>query len=57
MTDFDARTTFRFPPANETIRVIERFKRVAADKIDYQFTVPDPTTYSRPWTALLPMIR
>jgi hypothetical protein len=56
-TNFDARTTFRFPAANETIRVIERFKRVAPDKIDYQFTVQDPTTYTRPWTALLPMTR
>ena len=24
-------------------------------KIDYRFTVDDPTTYTRAWTAVLPM--
>jgi hypothetical protein len=27
---------------------------VAADAINYEFTVADPTTWSRPWTALIP---
>jgi hypothetical protein len=38
-----------------TLHVIERFTRVDADKIDYQFTVDDPATFTRPWTATLPM--
>ena len=29
----------------------ERFKRTAADTIRYEFTVEDPGTYTRPWTA------
>jgi hypothetical protein len=47
--------TCGFQAAGETLRVIERFTRVAADTIDYRFTVTDPTTYTRPWTAALPM--
>lgn len=39
------------------MRLIERFRRVDADTIDYQFTVEDPTTWTKPWTATLPMNR
>jgi hypothetical protein len=38
-----------------TLHVVERFTRVDADKIDYQFTVDDPATFTKPWTATLPM--
>jgi len=40
-----------------TLHVVERFTRVDADKIDYQFTVDDPATFTRPWTATLPMAK
>ena len=35
--------------------LVERFRRVDADTIDYQFTVIDPATFTRPWTASIPM--
>jgi hypothetical protein len=54
-TNYSPQTTFRFPVAPETLRAVERFTRVAADKIDYRFTIEDPTTYTRPWTAALPL--
>jgi len=54
-TNYSPRTTFRFPSAPETMRSVERFTRVAADRIDYRFTIDDPATYARPWTAMLPM--
>ena len=38
-------------------KIIERFRRVNADSIDYQFTVIDPDTYARAWTASTPMTR
>ena len=38
-----------------TARVIERFARLDANTIDYQVTVDDPVTYTRPWTAAVPM--
>ena len=31
--------------------VTERFVRAAEDRIDYTFTVEDPTFYTRPWTG------
>ena len=34
---------------------MERFTRVDEDTIDYQFTVHDDSTFTRPWTASLPM--
>ncbi len=38
----------------DTFRLVERFTRVGPDRIDYQFTVSDPTTWTRPWTAMIP---
>ena len=38
-----------------TLRLVERFTRVDAETIDYRFTVEDPATYERPYTAAIPM--
>ena len=46
---------FRFQAASETLRVVERITRVGPNEIDYRFTVYDPTTYTRPWSGILPM--
>ena len=54
-TNYDSRTTFRFPVVAETLHAVERFTRVAPDRIDYRFTIDDPSTYARPWTASLPL--
>jgi hypothetical protein len=44
-----------FQDANpETFKLVERFTRVAPDTINYEFTVSDPATWTRPWTAMLP---
>jgi hypothetical protein len=53
----DRPNLFRFPASGKTIRVTERFTRTDADHIDYRFTIDDPGTYTRPWTAILPMTR
>jgi hypothetical protein len=47
-------TTYR---GSDTQRIIERFTRVDANTIDYRFTIDDPTTYVRPWTASIPLER
>ena len=36
-------------------RLVERFTRVDAKTVGYEFTVTDPTTYTRPWTAVMPL--
>ena len=38
-------------------RVVERFTRVDDDTIKYEFTVSDPNSYIRPWSAMLPLSR
>ena len=41
--------------ANETTLLVERFRRIDENTIDYEFTVSDPLEYTRPWTASIPM--
>jgi hypothetical protein len=40
-----------------TLRLVERFTRVDAQTIDYQFTVEDPQTFTRPYTVAIPMTK
>jgi hypothetical protein len=54
-TNFTTKTHFR--GADENLHLIERFKFTDADTLLYQFTVDDPTAFSRQWTAELPMHR
>ena len=53
-TNFNERR--RFQGATEAMRVVERFTRVADDRIVYEFTVEDPDTWTRPWSAEIPMV-
>jgi len=46
---------FGTPASGKNLRVIERFTRVAADTIDYKFTMEDESTWVQPWSAELPM--
>jgi len=41
--------------SRSTTHVVERFTRVDAETMDYQFTWEDPTMFSRPWTAAWPL--
>jgi hypothetical protein len=44
-----------FQGANpDTFRITERFTRVDATTINYEFTVEDPQTWTKPWTAIVP---
>jgi hypothetical protein len=61
-TNLDGRVHERLPwntafGTSENLRLIERFTRIDADTIDYQFTVTDPTIFTKPWTAATPMTR
>ena len=52
-TNFTSETAFQ--GSSENMRLIERFTRVAEDSILYQFTVDDPSTWTKTWSAELPM--
>jgi hypothetical protein len=39
---------------SEAMRLVERFARVDADTIQYEVTIDDPKTYSRPWKMAFP---
>jgi hypothetical protein len=54
-TNFNGKNPFR--GASENLKVTERFTRTSADTIDYRFTVEDPSTWERPWTAEMPVQR
>ena len=55
-TNYSAQTRLRFPASPQTTAV-ERFTRINAGLIDYQFTVEDPSVYTSAWTAVRPMLR
>src|SRR5206468_4488917 len=48
-TNFTNRTGFQ--GSSEKMHLTERFTRVADDVMRYEFTVDDPATWTRPWTA------
>ena len=48
-TNFTDKTRFR--GSSDALHTIERLTRVDARTLRYQFTVEDPTTWTRPWTA------
>ena len=54
-TNFNDRTNFR--GSSENLHVLERFTRLDEDTILYQFTIDDPSTWTRSWTAELPMTK
>jgi hypothetical protein len=43
--------------AAKDLRITERFRRTDARTIDHQFTVEDPTTFTRPYTVAVPMTK
>jgi hypothetical protein len=54
-TNFTGKTNFR--GASENLRLVERFTRVDADAVNYEFTVEDPSSFTKPWTAAIPMTK
>ncbi len=56
-TNFNPRHPFRGIPPTDELKVTERFTRVSAGTILYEFTVDDPTTYTEPWGGEIPFNR
>ena len=43
-----------FQGSRENLHLIERFRRVGENRLEYTVTVEDPTTWTRPWTFMVP---
>ena len=54
-TNFSIEGGFRGASAN--LHLVERFTRVDRETLRYEFTVDDPATWTRPWSASIPMTR
>jgi hypothetical protein len=57
-------TNFRSDPgavygnaSADTFKITERFTRTGPDALTYEFTVSDPATWTRPWSAMVPWSR
>jgi hypothetical protein len=53
-TNFRDETAYRGANA-ATLRLIERFTRIAPDRVRWAVTVDDPETWARPWTFAMPL--
>ncbi len=53
-TNFRQRSAYRNADAR-TLKLVERFRRVAADRVEWIVTVDDPSTWTRPWRFAIPL--
>ena len=51
--NFSGKTNFR--GSQDGLRLVERFTRTAPGALLYEVTVTDPDTWTRPWTARIPI--
>ncbi len=49
-TRFNDKMSYR--GSSEKMKLTERFTRIGPTKLEYEFTVDDPTVWTRPWTAM-----
>src|SRR5439155_26917229 len=50
-TNFSTKSDFM--GSSDHLHLVERFTRVAPDRVDYQIEVDDPTMWTKPWTAVI----
>ena len=54
-TNYASHATFR-GITSENMTVTERFTRVGPQTLNYEVTIDDPTTYTKPWTVMIPLM-
>ena len=54
-TNFTDKTNFR--GADESLHVVERFTRAGPDTLLYEFTIDNPTGFTKPWSAQIAMTK
>jgi hypothetical protein len=53
--NFSPNTSFR--GSSETLHLVEKFRRVADDTLEYYVTIDDATVWTKPWTLMIPLKR
>ena len=54
-TNYSPKT--RLQGSSENLRLVERFRRVSPDTLEYRLTFEDPTVWTAPWTMMIPLKR
>lgn len=44
-----------FMGAHENLTLVEKFTRVGPNTLNYEVTITDPTTWTQPWTVMIPL--
>lgn len=52
-TNFSKKSEFR--GSRENLKLVERFTRISRGTLNYEITVSDPTVWTAPWTAMIPL--
>ena len=39
----------------KTLKITERFTRVSPEAVEYKYTIDDPSTWTKPWSVILPL--
>jgi hypothetical protein len=52
-TNFSTKSDFM--GSHENLHLVERLTRAGDDTLNYEFTVTDPTTWTKPWTVMIPL--
>lgn len=55
VTNFTAKSDYQ--GSRENLHLVERFTRTGPNTMEYALTLEDPTTWTRPWTAKLDLVR
>jgi hypothetical protein len=55
IANFTQKTDFR--GSRDNLHLTERYRRLDANTLEYKVTVDDPTTWTKPWTALVELTR
>src|SRR5499427_9084578 len=54
-TNFNGNTVVGQTQASELLHITEKFTRIGVDTIQYEATIEDPRTWTRPWTVTVPL--
>jgi hypothetical protein len=54
-TNFSGKYSLR--GSDQNLHLVERFTRVSPDTLLYEFTVDDPTAFTKPWTVQIPVTK